>query len=324
VDLRERGLEAAGLMRRMLQGGAGEVALVKLPFLPASTDQLIAPGTPYHALVQEGQQQLDAEVLNVSLCGGFPLADCAKLVGFSVVVTARRGARARAEAVARCAWPPASRARRAEILTALTPLAQAVDLAVQAGLQEGSTGEAGAAAGSEPASSSPTWPTTPAAAARAAPRCCRGPCWRRGHGARCSGCSATRCWCAGAPAGPGCSLRGRARPRGRARQPLRGPLVHEAEVLALSDGDFVGRKGLAQGMSQRMGPSARLAPGPGVQVVVISQRQQLLDPAQLDALQADLCQVRTLVVKSRGHFRAAFDDFAPPSRIIEVDCPARA
>ncbi len=33
-----------------------------------------------------------------------------------------------------------------------------------------------------------------------------------------------------------------------------------------------------------------------------------------------LTQVRTLVVKSRGHFRAAFDDFAPPERILEVDC----
>jgi microcystin degradation protein MlrC len=31
--------------------------------------------------------------------------------------------------------------------------------------------------------------------------------------------------------------------------------------------------------------------------------------------------VRTLVVKSRGHFRAAFDDFAPTERILEVDAP---
>jgi microcystin degradation protein MlrC len=37
-------------------------------------------------------------------------------------------------------------------------------------------------------------------------------------------------------------------------------------------------------------------------------------------LGVDLTQVRTLVVKSRGHFRAAFDDFAPPGRILEVDC----
>jgi microcystin degradation protein MlrC len=35
----------------------------------------------------------------------------------------------------------------------------------------------------------------------------------------------------------------------------------------------------------------------------------------------DLRAVRSLVVKSRGHFRAGFDDIWPPERIIEVDVP---
>ena len=69
-----------------------------------------------------------------------------------------------------------------------------------------------------------------------------------------------------------------------------------------------------------MGPSALLDLG-RVQVAVISTRQQLLDPAQLEVLGVDLATVRTLVVKSRGHFRAAFDDFAPPACIVEVDTP---
>ena len=38
-------------------------------------------------------------------------------------------------------------------------------------------------------------------------------------------------------------------------------------------------------------------------------------------LVADPAQVRTLAVTSRGHFRAAFDDFAPRECIIEVDGP---
>jgi len=91
-------------------------------------------------------------------------------------------------------------------------------------------------------------------------------------------------------------------------------------VLALSDGRFVGRRGFVKGSQRDMGPSALLDLG-GVQVAVISQRQQLLDPAQLDVLGVDLADVRTLVVKSRGHFRAAFDAFAPAQRIFEVDCP---
>jgi microcystin degradation protein MlrC len=69
-----------------------------------------------------------------------------------------------------------------------------------------------------------------------------------------------------------------------------------------------------------MGPSALLQIG-GVRVALISERQQLLDPAQLDVLGIDLSQVQTLVVKSRGHFRAAFDGFASADRILEVDCP---
>ena len=74
-----------------------------------------------------------------------------------------------------------------------------------------------------------------------------------------------------------------------------------------------------------MGPTALLGlagrGGAALRVVVISVRQQLLDPAQLDIVGPDLSSVRTLVVKSRGHFRAAFDDFTGDHRILEVDCP---
>jgi microcystin degradation protein MlrC len=35
----------------------------------------------------------------------------------------------------------------------------------------------------------------------------------------------------------------------------------------------------------------------------------------------DLRAVRSLVVKSRGHFRAGFDDIFAPECIIEVDVP---
>ncbi len=54
---------------------------------------------------------------------------------------------------------------------------------------------------------------------------------------------------------------------------------------------------------------------------MISRRQQLIDPAQLEALGVDLADIRVLVAKSRGHFRAAFEGFADPRDILEVDCP---
>jgi microcystin degradation protein MlrC len=97
------------------------------------------------------------------------------------------------------------------------------------------------------------------------------------------------------------------------------PFTCTSQVLALSDGQFWGRRGLIKGVQAEMGLSARLEVG-GVQVVVISKRQQLIDPAQLDALKVDLSQVRVLVAKSRGHYRAAFDEFTSTDRMIDVDC----
>jgi microcystin degradation protein MlrC len=41
----------------------------------------------------------------------------------------------------------------------------------------------------------------------------------------------------------------------------------------------------------------------------------------VESLGVDLRGVRSLVVKSRGHFRAGFDDIWSPERIVEVDVP---
>ena len=59
------------------------------------------------------------------------------------------------------------------------------------------------------------------------------------------------------------------------------PFEAQATVSALSDGAIVGRRGLLKGMAASMGPSALLQIG-GVGVVVISNRQQCLDPVQLE------------------------------------------
>ncbi|NBS48648.1 MAG: MlrC family protein 3, partial [Betaproteobacteria bacterium] len=131
VDLRERGTEAAVLMRRFLAEGPGTVALVKLPLVPPATAQLIAEGTPYAELIEHGQSALGGEILNVSLCGGFALADSIKC-GFSVVVTATHGqhekARTLALSLAHRVWR-----ERHRFVSRLTPLPDAVALALQAG-----------------------------------------------------------------------------------------------------------------------------------------------------------------------------------------------
>jgi microcystin degradation protein MlrC len=73
-------------------------------------------------------------------------------------------------------------------------------------------------------------------------------------------------------------------------------------------------------MACDMGPSALLDLG-GIRLVVISNRQQCLDPMQFEQFGLDPALARTIVVKSRGHFRAGFDGYVPAARTYEVDCP---
>ncbi len=82
----------------------------------------------------------------------------------------------------------------------------------------------------------------------------------------------------------------------------------------------VGRRGQLAGCSFDLGPCAALQVG-GVTVIVITHRHQCHEPMMLEMFGYDIAKARTVVVKSRGHFRAAFDEFFPPERIISVDEP---
>ena len=71
-----------------------------------------------------------------------------------------------------------------------------------------------------------------------------------------------------------------------------------------------------------LGPSALLElEGSGLRVAVGSLRRQLLEPRMLEMHGVDIAAARCVVVKSRGHFRAGFDEFFPNERIFEVDAP---
>ena len=54
---------------------------------------------------------------------------------------------------------------------------------------------------------------------------------------------------------------------------------------------------------------------------MISIRQQCCDPIAFEMFGLDIAKARSVIVKSRGHFRAGFDEFFPDDRIIEVDVP---
>jgi microcystin degradation protein MlrC len=95
-----------------------------------------------------------------------------------------------------------------------------------------------------------------------------------------------------------------------------------ARVRALSDGHGIGRRGGLAGRAFSLGPAALLElEGSGLLLAVGSLRRQLQDPAMLELLGVDVDAARTIVVKSRGHFRAGFDLHAGPDRTWEVDAP---
>ena len=311
VDLRERGEEAARHLHTLWRDGPGVVEHVKLPLVPPAPSQLVAPGHPYHALIGLAQQQVGGRVINVSLCGGFALADSPH-GGFSVCVSASQGDRAAArgvaERLAHAVWHT-----RGRFVTHLTPLAQAVRAAVQAGedpalppliLADVADNPGGGGSGH-------TVDLLEALLDAGAQGVVLGVFTDPELAAQAHALGTGHTFEA--------VLNRQASGRGFDRS-----LRVRATVQALNDGDFVGRRGMVAGTRRTMGPTALLAlqgrNAHPLRVVVISVRQQLLDPAQLDIL-GSLAGVRTLVIKSRGHFRAAFEGFTSDDRILEVDCP---
>ena len=98
------------------------------------------------------------------------------------------------------------------------------------------------------------------------------------------------------------------------------PYAAPATVVALTDGNCIGRRGIYAGLRLALGPCAALQLG-GVTVVVISHRVQCADPIFFEMMGLDIGRARTVVVKSRGHFRGGFDEFFGPEQIVEVDLP---
>jgi len=307
VDLRERGEDCARHLRTLLTQGPGVVELVKLPLVPPATTQLVAPGMPYHDLIAIGQRSVGGTILDVSLCGGFALAD-SDTSSFAVVVSASNGDRAAAWRVAHDLAAQVWAARTRFSLN-LTSLADGVAAAVATGNDPAAPCVILADVADNPGAGGGGNTTYLLASLH-----------RAGAQGVLLGVHTDAPLAAEAHrAGVGATLLARfnREPEGDV---FAEPFEAQARVLALADGVFFGRRGLAAGSLRDMGPSALLEVG-GLRVAVISLRQQLLDPAQLDILGVDIATVRTLVVKSRGHFRAAFEGFAPSSRIFEVDCP---
>jgi microcystin degradation protein MlrC len=101
------------------------------------------------------------------------------------------------------------------------------------------------------------------------------------------------------------------------------PVEAEAEVVTISDGRFAYDGPMYAGLTGNMGPSAWLrvvSSGGlrgGVSVVVVTKREQPLDPAFARTLGIDCRAMRYIALKSSAHFRSGFEKLA--GSIYNVD-----
>ena len=306
VDMIERGEEAAFALRRILAGLARpKMAHVKLPLAPASVTLLTAAG-PYGELIDFGQKrqaELAGAILNVSIFGNFIFADVPEN-GISVVVTAREDAAA-ADTLA-CEIAGKAWAMRERFVRALTPLDEAVALARDPDRAPVIFSDAG----DNPGGGGSGRTTELLAALHAADvrdvfygsffdPALAAEAHSLGIGARFTarfnrdaGAQSWECWDT--------------------------PFEAEATVVALHDGEVTGRLGIFAGRRIHLGPSALLQIA-GINAVVISDRSQTADPVFFEMFGLDVAAARTVVVKSRGHFRAGFLPWFPPEQVFEID-----
>jgi microcystin degradation protein MlrC len=305
LDMRERGAEAAAMIRRLLDGQKTALAHLRLPIVPPTVTQLTgkdAPNRPYGELIDLGQARMQqppyaGRVLNVSVMGGFAYADT-PFNGLTVVVTAtdQQAADGLVQEIAGAGW-----ARRERFRPSLTSLEEAVRLA--------------------------TTTTKPLVFADVADNPGGG---GRGntmdilqafHAARVKGALigvihdpvlAREAFGLGA----GASFLARFNRDGG--DEFSKPFEAQAKVVAVRDQPIRGRRGIYADNTLDIGPSAAIALD-GITVVVLSNRYQCADPMFLEAFGLDIGGARVVVVKSRGHFRGGFDEFFRHEQVIEVD-----
>jgi microcystin degradation protein MlrC len=316
MDMRERGIEAAQAIREMLPDGdrpgtKTETAFVRLPIVPPTVTMLTAAG-PYADMINFGQTKIGpgnkSEIMNVSVMGGFAFSDTAKN-GITVVVTARRdrrnsrAAEAVAHEIAQFGWD--NRARFYPKLTSLDDaMAKAVAVSNDVAL---------------PALAFADVADNPGGGGRGNTMYLLKALYEAKVKGALVGIIYDPALAAEAHTyGLHYAFDARFN-RGEDTQ-FSEKWTAPARVVALSDGECIGRRGIYAGMSLGMGKCAALRIG-GVTVVVVSKRRQCADPIFFEMLGLDIAKARIVVVKSRGHFRGGFDEFFDHDHIVEVDLP---
>lgn len=303
TDMPDRGADCARHLHAILGGMKPHAAFVKLPFIPPSTSQNTKAG-PYADVIAYGQKKVGNGVIDVSVSSGFSLGDTPKN-GMSVIVTATDAKQAETVArdVAAYAW-----SQRHRFTTNLTSLERCTEMALACGRDPSKPSLLFADVADNPGGGGRGNTAYILAAFHKAgvAGCAIGPVFDPALAAEAH------------KLGVGTSFE--ARFNRDETTSFSEAFTAQGKVVALSDGEFVGRHGMAAGRTLNMGKAAVVAVD-GIQVVVTTNRHQALDPMFFETFGIDIAALRSLVVKSRGHFRAGFDIFFPDDRIVEVDVP---
>jgi microcystin degradation protein MlrC len=300
VDRRERGAEAAPLLRRLLTGERFGKTFIRMPIVAPTVTLLTARGA-YADMITEGQRHVTPDLPVVSLLGGFVFADAPEC-GMSILTYGSDEKRKKlALDLARYAWQ-----QRDRFTVKLTPLDEAIARVVEAGRSDRAAVVCLADVADNPGGGGRGNTTD------ILERLLKARVERSLLGNFVDPAAAAQCHAAGVGAKLSLTLNG-----GRADANAR-EIPVELEVLALSDGVVAGRRGVYAGRTALMGPTAAVRIG-GLTMVVCSRRIQCADPAFFEHLGIDVGAFASLIVKSRGHFRAGFDEWYPDKSIVEVD-----
>jgi microcystin degradation protein MlrC len=304
VDQRERAAEAADLLVEMLNGMKTEKVFIRMPITPPSVTLLTARG-PYADLINMGtammQSPAEGPIANVSVSAGFVFSDLPKC-GITIVVTSRgdlAAAQRCAIKIARAAW-----ADRGRYVPDMLEIPEAVSKARQSKVPLLFADVADNPGGGGRGNTS----------------------WLLAafNEAKIPGVLL------GVFIDPALAQQAHAAGEGMEFEAIFNATESQfskrytarARVLKLTDGETLGRRGILRGKKFSLGPSALIElVGTGTRVVVGSLRRQLCDPAMLEMHGIDISTVPILIVKSRGHYRAGFDEFFPESQIFDVDSP---
>ena len=304
IDQEARAAEAARLMLEMFDGMRPETAFIRLPICAPTTTLLTAEGA-YADMIDLGQKAKTGAIANVSAVAGFIYGNSVHN-GISVIVTARgdlAAARSLSADVAALGWNERERFQKP-----VTSLEDAVEMAVANGRDPSRPALIFADSADNPGGGgrgNTAWILRALVDAGAEdvlfgnfidPALVR----------------------AAQEAGEGAAIT--ARFNTETESEFSKPFEADARVLKLSDGVCVGRRGIWKDRAITLGPSALLELG-GIRVVVATMRKQCADPVFFEMFGLDIADARTVVVKSRGHFRAGFDEFFTSEQVIEVDAP---